>query len=124
MEDMTTTIIVALVGAGASLVGAGLAFLANIWLGGRKALTEEARLGLDALTVGIKHAREQATMLNGQQEKLQKDLTVMSVRVHLVLGENNWFRVLCGEEPQSSLEDFTTLRPEARRRVEQLFSPK
>jgi hypothetical protein len=121
---MTTTIIVALVAGSASIVGAGLTFLASIWMGGRKALTDEARLGLDALKEGIIHARQQCDKLNDQQGKLQKDLTVMSVRVHLVLGENNWFRVLCGEEPQSSLEDFATLRPEARRRVEQLFAPK
>lgn len=118
---MTTTIIVALVAGGASIIGAGLAFLANVWLGGRKVLTEEARLGLDALKEGITHAREQVDKLNGQQAQLQKDLTTMSVRVHLVLGENNWFRILCGEDPQSSLDDFRTLQPEARKRVESLF---
>lgn len=118
---MTTTIIVALVAGGASIVGAGLTFLATVWMGGRKALTEEARLGLDALKEGILHARQQCDKLNDQQAELQNDLTKMSVRVHLVLGENNWFRVLCGEEPQSSLDDFRTLHPDARARVERLF---
>lgn len=116
-----TTIIIALVAAGAAIVGSVLTFAASIWLGGRKAMTEEARLGLDALKEGIIHATAQMKVMQGKADELKDDLTTMSVRVHLVLGENNWFRVLCGEEPQSSLEGFKILAPDARSRIESLF---
>lgn len=116
-----TTIIIALVAAGAAIIGSLLTFAASMWLGGRKATTEEARLGLDALKDGIVHATTQMKAMQEKADELQADLTKMSVRVHLVLGENNWFRVLCGEEPQSSLEGFKILAPDARSRIEGLF---
>ena len=118
---MTNTIIVALIAGGAAIVGSGLTFLASIWLGQRRAVSEEARLGLDALKEGIAHATQQMRVMQEKADELQTDLTTMSVRVHLVLGENNWFRVLCGEEPQSSLDHFKTLAPDARSRIENLF---
>lgn len=116
-----TTIIIALIATGGAIVGSVLGFTATMLIGGRKATTEEARLGLDALKDGILHATSQMKTMQGKADELQADLTKMSVRVHLVLGENNWFRVLCGEEPQSSLEGFKILAPDARSRIETLF---
>lgn len=121
---MTDALLIAIVGGGAAVVGSGLTFLVSIWLGGRRAVTEEARLGLDALKDGILAARGQMEEMKSRADELQDDLSKMSIRVHLVLGENNWFRVLCGEEPQQSLEGFKILAPDARSRIESLFRVK